>query len=417
MRFIIGGRFRRRNVFSRHGRHMPTVFFTSCAALALAATATASTFSWTKNGSSNWNNTANWSGGAVPNAQGAYVDYGQSQSSGTLTTTLDISPTVGVICYTDTNGGAWWAISSSASGGPFSITMDNTVGSTNNPWGDTTAAIVATARSHLTVSSNIVMTGDLYAGTFGTSQASVLINGNITSSSTNSQTLYLRTSINGTAGFGNFQSTGSIGASGGVINILEDLDTGNASCTVNLTGTLGPSVGSVTMSASSGLMILSSIANTYTGSTNITAGSLQIGSGGSGETLASLSIGDSGTLIFNHTDNFTYPNPISGPGSLIKKGSGNLLLTASNTYTGGTSISAGTLTIDTTLGNITLSGPITGTGALAKVSSNALVLTSPASNYSGSITVSGGTLQLGDGTANIWRWRATSARPTARSCS
>ena len=384
--------------------------------LALAATAPASTFSWTKNNSSNWNNTANWSGGVVPNAQGADAFYGVTQTANTNTTTLDISPTVGIICHNDNGTGHWWVISSSASGGPYSITMDNTNGG-NNPWGNGGAAIVDTAQSHLTVSSNIVMTGDLYAGTAGTSQASVLINGNITSSSTNSQTLYLRTSINGTAGFGNFQSTGSIGASGGVINILEDLDTGNADCTVNLTGPLGPSVGSVTMSASSGLMILSSIANTYTGSTNITAGSLQIGSGGSGETLASLSIGDSGTLIFNHTDNFTYPNPISGPGSLIKKGSGNLLLTASNTYTGGTNISAGSLTIDTTVGNITLSGAITGTGALVKVSSNALVLTSPASNYSGSITVSGGTLQLGDGTANIGAWRATSARPTARSCS
>ncbi len=155
------------------------------------------------------------------------------------------------------------------------------------------------------------------------------------------------------------------------------------------------------MSASSGLMTLSNNANTYTGPTNITAGSLQIGNGGSGETLASLSIGDSGTLIFSHTDGFTYPGTISGPGSLIKKGSGNLLLTGSNTYSGGTNISAGTLTIDTTVGNITLPGPITGSGTLAKINANALVLSSPASNYTGNITVSGGTLQLGDGTANI----------------
>ncbi len=391
-----------RNDFSRRGRLVPAVFLAACAAMALAATARASTFSWTKNGPSNWNNAANWSGGAVPGATGTgdYVFFGLAPTSGTITSTLDISPTVGALVYNNTAGGSYWAISSSASGGPYSITMNNTGGS-NNPWGDATAAIVSTSKGHLTVSSNIVMTGDLYAGTAGTSQATVLINGNITSSSSNAQTLYLRTSINGTGGFGVFQSTGSIGGSGGTVNILEDLDTGNTSCTVTLSGPLGPSVGSVTMSASSGLMILSSSANTYTGPTSITSGSLQIGSGGSGETLASLSIGDSGTLIFNHTDSFTYPNPISGPGSLIKKGSGNLLLTGSNTYTGGTNISAGTLTIDTTVGNITLSGPITGTGALAKTSSNVLALTSPASNFTGNIAVSGGTLQLGDGTANI----------------
>ncbi len=370
-------------------------------AVAPAASARASTFSWTKNSSSNWNNAANWSGGAVPSATGTgdYVFFGLAPTSGTITSTLDISPTVGALVYNNTAGGSYWAISSSASNGPYSITMNNTGGS-NNPWGDTTAAIVSTSKGHFDIFSNIVMTGDLYAGTQGTSQTSMIIAGNITSSSASPQTLYFRTSINGTGGFGDVLSTGSIGANGSTINILEDLDTGNTNCYVELYGPLGPSVGSVTMSASSGLMVISNSANTYTGPTNITAGSLQIGSGGSGETLASLSIGDSGTLIFNHTDSFTYPGPISGPGSLINKG-GNLLLTGSNTYTGGTNISAGTVTIDTTVGNITLAGPLTGSGALAKINANVLALTSPASNYTGNISVTGGTLQLGDGTANI----------------
>jgi fibronectin-binding autotransporter adhesin len=407
VRFIIGGRFGNRNVSSRLGRSVPAVFLAACAALALAlvpaASARASTFSWTKASSSDWNNAANWSGGAVPGATGTgdYVFFGLAPTSGTITSTLDISPTVGALVYNNTFGTSYWAISSSASNGPYSITMNNNTGGSINPWGDTTAAIVSTSRGHFDIFSNIVMTGDLYAGTEGTSQTSMIIAGNITSSSASPQTLHFRTSINGTGGFGDVLSTGSIGANGSTINILEDLDTGNTNCYVELYGPLGPSVGSVTMSASSGLMVISNSANTYTGPTNITAGSLQIGSGGSGETLASLSIGDSGALIFSHTDSFTYPGTISGPGSLIKKGSGNLLLTASNTYTGGTNISAGTLTIDTTVGNITLSGPITGTGALAKINANALVLTSPASNYSGNITVSGGTLQLGDGTANI----------------
>ncbi len=184
VRFLIGGRFRRQNVFSRHGRHMSTVFFAACAALALAATARASTFSWTKNSSSNWNNTANWSGGAVPSAAGTgdYVLFGLAPTSGTITSTLDISPTVGALVYNNTAGGSYWAISSSTSNGPYSITMNNTGGS-NNPWGDATAAIVSTSKGHFVVNSNITMTGDLYVGTAGTSQTSMFINGNITSSS------------------------------------------------------------------------------------------------------------------------------------------------------------------------------------------------------------------------------------------
>ena len=42
--------------------------------------------------------------------------------------------------------------------------------------------------------------------------------------------------------------------------------------------------------------------NAYSGSTTITAGALSIGNGGTGESLASPGISDSGTLVFNHSD-------------------------------------------------------------------------------------------------------------------
>jgi autotransporter-associated beta strand protein len=363
--------------------------------MALSATSQAATFSWNTTASSNWNNAANWTGGVVPNAQGAYVVDAKTT---TLTTTADISPTVGALVYYNTAGTTTWTISSSASGGPFSITMDNTGGGLN-PWGDTSgAAIVSISKGHFTVNSNVIMTGDLYAGTAGSSQTNVIINGNITSSSPNAQTLFLRTDTNSGGGNGTYQSNGSIGASGGTINILEDIDNGSNAASVTLSGPLGPSVGSVTMAASTGLMIISSSANTYTGPTNITAGTLQIGSGGSGETLASLSIGDSGTLAFNHSDSFNYPGTISGPGALFNLGAGNTTLSGSASYSGATKLSAGSLTIDTTVGNTSLSGSITGAGALTKIGPNVLLLNNPASNFTGNIVVSSGTLQA---SANI----------------
>ena len=286
----------------------------------------------------------------------------------TLTTTADISPTIGVLEYTNTTtGGHSWTIANSASNGPFTITMNNTGGATN-PWGTSGAAIVTTSAGRINVYPNIVMTGDLYAGAYGLgstgSQANMYIYGNIMSTSANPQTLYLRTSINGGSGYGTFESDGSIGTSGNTINILEDTSGSNTSCYVHLYGQLGADVGSVTMSASGGLMVISnSLDSSFTGPINIIAGSLQIGSGGGGETLGTTSIGDSGTLIFSHTDSFGYGGTISGTGSLTKSGTGNLTLSGNITYTGSTNISAGSLTINTGNGNITLSGPFVGTGA------------------------------------------------------
>src|SRR5207244_1093652 len=83
-------------------------------------------------------------------------------------------------------------------------------------------------------------------------------------------------------------------------------------------------------------------ANTYTGTTTISAGTLQIGSGSTTGSVAG-NIVDNAALVFNRSDALTYAGVISGTGSLTKSGAGTLTLTGANTYTGGTTISAGTL--------------------------------------------------------------------------
>ena len=52
---------------------------------------------------------------------------------------------------------------------------------------------------------------------------------------------------------------------------------------------------------------------------------------------------DNGLLAFNRNNNLTYDNVISGSGALSKIGTNTLTLTGDNTYTGSTTISAGTL--------------------------------------------------------------------------
>jgi autotransporter-associated beta strand protein len=89
-----------------------------------------------------------------------------------------------------------------------------------------------------------------------------------------------------------------------------------------------------------------------------------------------------------------FSNTVNGTGSVTKDGNGTLTLTADNTYTGGTAISAGTLSI----GNGSTSGSITG----AISNNGALVFNrSDASTYSGAINGNGSVTKNGDGTLTL----------------
>jgi autotransporter-associated beta strand protein len=96
--------------------------------------------------------------------------------------------------------------------------------------------------------------------------------------------------------------------------------------------------------------------NTYTGTTTIDSGdSLQIGAGAAGS-IGAGAISDAGTLSIDASNAITLASPISGAGALKQIGTGVTSINAANTYTGGTTLSAGTLAI----GN----GGALGTGAL-----------------------------------------------------
>lgn len=122
-----------------------------------------------------------------------------------------------------------------------------------------------------------------------------------------------------------------------------------------------------------------------------------------------MTTGDAGTASF--------AGVISGSGGLVKQGSGTFTLTGANTYTGTTTIAAGTLQLgagDTsaTLGggavvnngalefNQTATGPIynviSGTGSL-RVAANAFVALQGNNSYSGTTTIAAnGALAVGD---------------------
>jgi autotransporter-associated beta strand protein len=81
----------------------------------------------------------------------------------------------------------------------------------------------------------------------------------------------------------------------------------------------------------------------YTGSTTISDGTLQLGNGGTTGSITSSTVANSGTLVVNRSNDWTYSGVISGTGALTKSGAGKLTLSGVNTYTGNTTINEGTI--------------------------------------------------------------------------
>src|SRR5262249_21355581 len=105
-----------------------------------------------------------------------------------------------------------------------------------------------------------------------------------------------------------------------------------------------------------------------TASTNISSGTLQIGSGGTTGAFVG-DITNNSALAFNRSDAASYAGNITGTGSLTQRGTGTLTLSGSNAYAGGTILSAGTLALGST-GAIGSSGTISFGGGSLQFSAN-----------------------------------------------
>ncbi|WP_139760218.1 autotransporter-associated beta strand repeat-containing protein, partial [Salmonella enterica] len=143
-------------------------------------------------------------------------------------------------------------------------------------------------------------------------------------------------------------------------------------------------------------------ANTYTGGTTINDGTLVACNV---EALGTGDVTDNATLELNTGG--TFDNVISGSGQMVKSGDDTLTLSGSNTYTGGTTISGGTLVATSVdalgSGDVTndavlelntggdFDNAISGSGQVVKSGDETLTL-SGANSYTGGTTISGGTL-------------------------
>jgi autotransporter-associated beta strand protein len=154
----------------------------------------------------------------------------------------------------------------------------------------------------------------------------------------------------GTLQIGNGSVSGALGT-----NVIQD----NGALIWNLPGNFSLATG-VTgagkfVQAGGGVTTLSA-SNSYSGETTISGGTLQIGSGG---VLGGGNITNNAALVFNSSANSTLNQLIAGTGSLMLLGSGTVTLTANNFFSGGSSVSNGTLMVNNTAGSGTGSGAVT----------------------------------------------------------
>jgi autotransporter-associated beta strand protein len=199
-----------------------------------------------------------------------------------------------------------------------------------------------------------------------------------------------------------------------------------------------------------GTMILTA-ANSYEGGTTISVGTLQVGNGGATGQLGTGNITNNTSLIVNRTGTINLNDIISGTGSLTKQAAGTLTLSASNSFSGGSTLSAGviraahnnalgagalvssagttlevtnginltnnlsvynvrflnggntlsgTITNNNTVYDVnagqtnTLGGFVTGSGSVTLIGGGVLDITGTTNNYTGNTVISNGTIRI-----------------------
>ncbi len=213
---------------------------------------------------------------------------------------------------------------------------------------------------------------------------------------------------------GNNETVGSIASASAMTSIALGAGTltaggnnGSTSFVGNITGT-----GGLTKAGTGGLTLSGS--NTYSGATAIDGGTLRSGSGtaigdssavtlnnnavldlnGNNETVGSIASASAmtsialgaGTLTAGGNNGSTsFVGNITGTGGLTKAGTGGLTLSGSNTYSGATTVSTGTLTVSNASA---LGTPTTGT----TVASGATLSVNNVNIGTEALTLNGGTL-------------------------
>ena len=196
-----------------------------------------------------------------------------------------------------------------------------------------------------------------------------------------------------TANKGIIFSTTGYSLSGGAINLSSTGANNVISTDTNVTATVASTLSTTAgiTKGGNGTLIFTS-GQSYTGGTTVSAGTMQLGDGTSNNGSVTGNIANSSLVAFANPNNQSYTGIISGGGALTKSGVGDLTLTNTNSYGGGTTITGGKLILGNASDTLSNTGAVLVNGGTLDIGANsdavgAVTLTS------GSITGSGGTLQ------------------------
>ncbi len=356
-----------------------TLLMASTALVAAAAFAPALAQTWVGADGAAWSVPGNWSGPDVPDTVGEDADF----TLGTATQTV-------VVDGTFTLGSVSLAGDHILSGGTLQL-----------------ASGVASTSTNSTVSSNIIANG---AALGLSSTGQLTLSGAITGSASAATTITANADAGATLTVSGAISDGSGGATSllktgdGTVAIdtvaaysgTTTVSAGTLTLNAALTGTNSVTVdGPATLTTVGADRINDAAGLTVTGTMNL----------GGAETVASLAGSGSvalgaNTLTIGGAATTTFSGILSGSGGLTHSGTGSLTLSGANTYSGTTTVSGGTLRMTNgSVGHVQNSAMFELAGAtIASLTQTAGSATLTSGTVSGATTITGGSISNGGAT-------------------
>ena len=202
------------------------------------------------------------------------------------------------------------------------------------------------------------------------------------------------------------------------------LGSGAISIATNSSGTLALAVTGTNIMANAisgaGAILSSSGETRLTGAVTTTGGltvsnsTLRIGNGGTtGSYSGNTVLSDvAAQFVFDRSDDYTYAGSVSGSGGVTKLSGGTTTLTANNTYTGATTVSAGSLVVNGSINSATTVQSGASLGGSGTVSSAIIQSggTIAPGNSPGTLTLTSGLTWAGGGNYN---WQIFNVAGTA----
>jgi autotransporter-associated beta strand protein len=329
---------------------------TALFAFACTVCASAATSSWTSTTGGNWEdlNTASWLDGVVADGSGFTANF-TSDITAATTVILSANRTIGDLTFSDNGAlGSSWVL-----GGSSTLTLSGGSTSTITTTTDATISAILAGTNSLTKAGagRLTLSGaNTYSGGTILGGGSVTLS-NATGFGTGSISVTANTAVSVGAAFSNniaVDSGATLSLSGGFINVNGIISgSGNVTATnsIHLRGT-NTYTGNTT--ATGGFLCIDKEASLGATPSTFNAASLTLSGGYLSNYLTgsafSLSANRGITLATGNTGGFdvgggalTINGVISGSGGFSKQGSNPLILTAENTYSGPTNVTAGEL--------------------------------------------------------------------------